>query len=314
MRLPLVPLVTETLTGWWEDKAPRLGAALAYYTVLALAPVVIFTAPLAGRIFGRDAARKRIELEFLNLVGQQGAEAVRVVLSAPGPWAGPSFGTTMLSLAVLLFAASGVFAQLQDALDTIWGVTPKPGRAAVLSFLRKRFLSFAMVLGICFLLLVSLVVSAGLSAVQAYAVGEFKSLVILWTVAHAVVSFVVATVLFALIFKVLPDVKITWHDVGMGAAITSLLFSAGRFLIGTYLGRASYGRSYGTAGSLVALLAWVYSSSQILYLGAEFTKVYARHRGRRVKPTVDAMPVTAEARAQQGLPPTSVSPVTRGRS
>jgi membrane protein len=294
-------VVLEMLKGWWEDKAPRLGAALAYYTVLALAPVVVLILPIAGAIFGREAATREIIGEFADLVGKVGAEAVRTVLDSPGRLGHPGRLATVLSVIVLLFAASGVFAQLQDAFDTIWEVRPKPGRAAVLSFLRKRFLSFAMVLGICFLLLVSLIISAGLAAMRYYAAAELKSLAWVWTIAHFVVSFGVITLLFATIFKVLPDATVAWSDVWVGAAITSALFTAGKLAIGLYLGRSSFGAFYGTAGSLVVLLVWVYYSAQILYLGAEFTKAWSRRAGHVVRPTADAVAVTEEARAQEGI-------------
>src|SRR5437868_8237507 len=260
----LWPLVKETFVGWWEDKAPRLGASLAYYTVLALAPVVILLTPMVSVIFGPKIAAPAIEQQFLELVGEQGAAAVRAVLESPGFAAGPSRLVRIISLAVLLFAASGVFVELQDALDTIWEVAPKPGRRAFWALLRKRFLSFAMVLGICFLLLVSLIISAGLAALRAYAGSEFQGMALVWTVAHDVVSFAVVMLLFATIYKVLPDVTIRWRDVWVGAALTAVLFSLGRFLIGNYIGRASVGRYYGAAGSLVALLVWVYYSAQIL--------------------------------------------------
>jgi membrane protein len=293
-------IVKGTVLGAVEDKAPRLGAALAYYSVLALAPLIILVTPVAEALFGPQA-QKDVAGQVAQLVGPQGTRAVRDVLDQirynfrPGPVA------RALSIAVLLFGASGVFAELQDALDTIWEVAPKPGRKAVFEFVRQRFISFAMVLGTGFLLVVSLLFSAGLASLQHYADARVQGLVWLWTILGSIVSFGVTTVLFAMIFKVLPDVDVPWRGVGLGAVITSALFSIGRFLIGTYLGKASIGTAYGAAGSIVVLLIWIYYSAQILYLGAEFTKVYTRRTGTPAAPSEIAVPVTEEARAQQGI-------------
>ena len=304
MRLRWWPLLKDTVAGWWEDKAPRLGAALAFYTVLSLAPLLVIVTPLAGRVFGDpERAKEEITAQFEQLIGSRGAEAIDLMMTPavnPEEEKSGTF-TTVLSVAVLLFGASGVFAELQESLNTIWEVAPKPGASAVFDFFRQRFLSFAMVMGICFLLLVSLVVSAALEAMQAYADRHVASMAAVWQVANVVVSFAVITLLFAMIFKVLPDATVGWKDVWIGAAITSALFALGRTLIGVYLGQASIGARYGAAGSLVALLVWVYYSSQILLMGAEFTKVYSRRTGSRVVATSIAVPVTAEARAQQGI-------------
>ena len=294
----------QTLQDWWEDKAPRLGAALAYYTILALAPLVILFTPVAGRLFGHDPteARKEIVGEVERLVGQEGAEAVRAVLTKAQVKAASHPAARLLTFIVLLIGASGVFAELQDALDTSWEVTPKPGRTAVWSFVRQRLLSFAMVLGTGFLLVVSLMFSAAVAALRSYAQHRFQQdQALILTLLDQAVSFLLITLLFAMIFKILPDVNLQWRDVWIGAMITSLLFGLGRWLIGEYLGRASIGTGYGAAGSLVVLLVWIYYSSQILFLGAEFTKVYSKRSGSKVTPTADAVPVTAEARAQQGI-------------
>ena len=296
-------LLKETGAEWWQDKAPRLGAALAYYTILSLAPLLILVTPVVGAVFGRERARDQSTEQFSQLLGSEAAEAVASLVGA-GPNR-PGTIATALSVAVLLFAASGVFAELQDAMDTIWEVVPKPGnRAAFRSLLRQRFLSFAMVLGIGFLLLVSLVISAALAALEEAASRRASVPVIVWRASHGLVSFGVITVLFALIFKVLPDVKIHWRDVWLGAAITAGLFTLGRFLIGQYIGREALWASYGTgAKSLVALLVWVYYSAQILFFGAEFTKAYAKRLGSgRPAPTEIAVPLTEEARAEQGIP------------
>jgi membrane protein len=295
-------VLKETVAEWWQDKAPRLGAALAYYTILSLAPMLLLITPAVALVFGAKRAREQVIQQFDQLLGRAAGDAVGMLVGAGPERLGPV--STALSVLLLLFAASGVFAELQDAMDTIWEVVPKPGnRAALLGLLRQRFLSFAMVLGIGFLLLVSLLLSAALGALEAMAL-QYRSMpVLVWTVAHGVVSFCVITVLFAMIFKVLPDVEIRWRDVWLGAALTSGLFALGRFVIGQYIGRAALWASYGTgAKSLVALLVWVYYSAQILFLGAEFTKAYTKRAGSGVPPPSEgAVPLTEEARAEQGI-------------
>src|SRR5688500_659788 len=295
-------VLKETVAEWWNDKAPRLGASLAYYTVLSLAPLLVLVTPVVGWMFGRDRARGQIIKQVGQLLGPEAGLAVDALIGVGG-FTQPSRLATTLTVGVLLFAASGVFAELQDAMDTIWEVTPRPGsRAALLSLLRQRFLSFAMVLGIGFLLLVSLLISTMLSTARAYAEEHVKIAAGVWTAAHGTASFVIITVLFALIFKVLPDVKIRWRDVWLGAALTSGLFAAGRYLIGKYIGQAALWESYGQgAKSLVALLVWVYYSAQILVFGAEFTKTYTKRIGAGATPTEVAVPLTEEARAEQGI-------------
>jgi membrane protein len=295
-------LVRQTFIGWWEDKAPRFGAALAYYSVLSLAPLLVLTTPLANWLFGAKLARGELVAQFERLVGHDGAEVVAMLIAAAAERPAPTFATRILGGAVVLFAASAVFAELQDALDTIWEVTPRPGKSAFFAFIRKRFLSFAMVLAIAFLLLVSLVISTTFELVQQYIDTRVHGLVHLWSIANFVISFLVVTLLFAMVYKILPDAKIGWRDVWVGAAITSGLFAAGKYAIGFYLGHSTFGAYYGAAGSLVVFLVWVYYSSQILLLGAEFTHAYAVLRGKRIRPEPIAVPITEEARAQQGIP------------
>jgi membrane protein len=278
-----------------------MGAALAYYTVLSLAPLLILTTPLARVVLG-DEAQKGIVGQFELLVGSAGAEAVTMMVSADEKRPTNPVATA-ISFAILLFAASNVFAELQDGLDTVWGVAAAPRRKAIFAFLRQRFLSFAMVMGVCFLLLVSLVINAGLAVLEhKYFRADVRAMAHTWNVAHVIVSIVIVTVLFAMIFRILPDATVRWRDVWVGALMTSLLFALGKFAIGKYIGNAVTEQNYGGAASLVALLVWVYYSAQILYFGAEFTHAYAKVRGSRVVPTPDAVPLTAEARAQQGIP------------
>jgi membrane protein len=296
-------LLVETFAGWWEDRAPRLGAALAYYTVLSLAPVLVLVTPVASAVLGDPrAARSEIRQQFAQLIGEQGARAVDDVLGAAAANYGrPSPFARALSWCVLVFGASGVFAELQEALDTIWEVAPRPGSAAWYAILRKRLLSFAMVVGICFLLLVSLLASAALSSLRHFADDRVQGLAIVWAALNPFASVAVSTLVFAMIYKVLPDVTVRWRDVAIGAAITAVLFTLGRFGIGEYLGKSSIGARYGATGSLVVVLVWVYFSAQILYLGAEFTKAYSKKTGSPVAPEPIAVPITEEARAQQGI-------------
>lgn len=292
----IVPLLKETFASWNEDKAPRLAAALAYYTVFSLAPLVLLCIAIAGFFLGEQAASGQIATQIEHTVGKQTAGAIQeIVQNADRPGAG--IGATIVGLVTLLLGASGVFGQLQDALNTVWEVAPKPKRGIVAT-IKDRFISMSMVLAIGFLLLVSLVLSAGVAVLTKFVggVGWLGSIVDL------VVSFAAITGLMMMIFKILPDAKIEWRDVRIGAAITSLLFTIGKVLIGLYLGRSSVGSAYGAAGSLVVLLLWVYYSAQILLMGAEFTKVYARKYGSRIVPEENAIALTAEARAEQGIP------------
>jgi membrane protein len=292
-------LVRQTFADWTEDKVPRLGAALAFYTALSIAPLLVLSLRIAATFFGDDAARGEIERQMESIIGAQGAEAVQSMLeNANRPDAGTA--ETVLSLLTLLFGASGVFGQLQDSLNTIWEVQPKPG-GGILGFLRSRFLSFAMVMGVAFLLLVSLIVSATLSFVGTYASALLGPLQFASQAINQVISLAVFAGIFAMMFKFLPDAKIAWRDVWMGAAITAVLFTVGKFAIGLYLGRSSMASSYGVAGSLVVLLVWVYYSAQIVFFGAEFTQVYANRYGKRIVPKENAEAVTQDSRAQQGL-------------
>ena len=286
----------ETLAAWSEDKVPRLGAALAYYTLFSLAPLVIIVVAVASLVFGEQAAQGRIADEIKGLVGATGAEAIQAMLQNAGDRKSSGIVATVIGIATLLFGASGVFGELQDALNTIWRVKPKPGRG-ILAIVRSRFFSFAMVLGIVFLLLVSLVVSAALAALGKFGSGTLPTPLL--HLVDLVVSIAVVAVLFAMLFKVLPDVRIAWRDVWIGAFATSVLFTVGKILIGLYLGRSSVGSTFGAAGSLVVVLVWIYYSAQILFFGAELTKAYAYRYGPAVVPTADAVRVTDEVQREE---------------
>lgn len=288
-------LLKETFSEWNQDKAERLAAALAYYTVFSLAPLLIIVIAIAGSVFGEQAARGEIVEQIQGLVGKDGAEFIQTAIqNAHKPKAGAI--ASIISVVVLLFGASWVFGALQDALNTIWGVQPKPGRN-VISMVRSRFLSFTMILGVGFLLLVSLVISAALAAVVNFLGHALPGFDLLWQLVNFILSFVIITLLFAMIYRILPDVKIAWSDVWIGAAITSLLFTIGKFLLGQYIGNSSFGSTYGAAGSLVVVLVWVYYSAQILFFGAEFTKVYTRKYGSGIVPNENAIPLTQSKRS-----------------
>lgn len=284
----VMALFKETFTQWLEHKAPRLAAALAYYMVFSLAPLLIIAIAIAGAIFGKDAARGEIVTQISGFVGQDAASVIEKAISNASQ---PDLSNiaSLISVAVLLFGASGVFAQLQDALNTIWGVQPRPGRV-VRQFISKRILSFAMVVGLGFFVILSLLLTAAISALSQLEL--LPGFPWLWKFLSLAVSFGLVTLFFALVFKFLPDAKIAWSDVGMGAIMTSILFAIGRSLLGWYLGQTSFASTYGAAGSLIVLLAWVYYSAQILFLGAEFTEVYARKYGSHITPTRHSMKVT----------------------
>ena len=292
-------LLKETFSDWSEDNAPRLSAALAYYTAFAIAPLLVIAIAIAGFFFGREAASNQIGQQVSGLLGQTAGDAVNGMVQAASNRQGGGIISTIIGVITLLFGASGVFGELQNSLNTIWEVAPKPNQG-FMATVKQRFFSFAMVLGVGFLLLVSLVISSALGALGQIFGGAEPTLI--WKVINFTISFAVTTGLFAAIFKVLPDVKVGWSDVWIGALATSLLFTIGKALLGWYLGRASTTSSYGAAGSFVALLLWIYYSAQILFLGAEFTQVYAKTYGSKIQPAENAVPLTEEARAQQGMP------------
>jgi membrane protein len=294
-------LLKETFTDWNEDKAPRLAAALSYYALFAIAPLLVIVIAIAGLFFGEEAARGQIVGQVQGLVGEQSAQTIQEMVANAGSNRSTGILATVVGIVTLVFGALGVFGQLQDALNTIWEVQPKPGKSW-LEVIKDRLAPFTMVLGIAFLLLVSLVISAALAALGKFFGGIFPEFALVGQIINFVVSFGVITLLFAMMFKFLPDAKIAWSDVWVGAAATALLFTIGRLLIGIYLGRSSTASAYGAAGSLVIVLIWVYYSAQILFLGAEFTQVYAKTYGSKIQPAEDAMPITEETRAQQGIP------------
>lgn len=280
-------LFKDTVAAWNNDKVPRHGAALAYYTVLSLVPLLVVIIAIVGVIFGREAGQGYILEQIGSLVGPQSAEAIKEMIQRASE---PSTGimATVLATGTLLLGASGVFAQLQDSLNSIWGVKPKEGRG-LWGLIRDRFLSVAALLGTAFLLLVSLALSAALSAFGKWFGGWLPAPEFVLQISELLISLAVITGLFALMFKVLPDAHVAWDDVWVGAALTALLFTVGKFAIGLYLGKSDVGSAYGAAGSLVIVLVWVYYSAQIVLFGAEFTQVYANAVGARIVPSENAV-------------------------
>jgi membrane protein len=273
-------MLKETWQAWSNDKAPRLGAALAYYTIFSLAPLLVIVIAIAALVFGQEAAQGKIVTEIQGVVGEASAQAIQTMIDkAQAPAAG--IVATVLSLITLLLGATGVVNELKDSLNTVWKVqAPDLG---LWGTVKARLVSLGFILGIGFLLLVSLVVSAALSALNNF-MGHLVSspwLIYFWQGVNFLVSLGVITVLFAMLYRFLPDTEIPWRDVWVGAGMTALLFVISKSLIGLYLGRSSIGSAYGTAGSLVLILVWVYYSSLVLLFGAEFTAVYAHRYGSR---------------------------------
>lgn len=292
-------LLKETFKEWQDDNASRLAAALSYYTIFSLAPLLIIAIAIAGAVFGDEAAKGEIVKQIEGLVGEAGAEVIQTALQNAQKPDTRNFAS-IISIGVLLFGASNVFAQIQDALNTIWEVEPKPGRS-IWQTLRKRFLSFAMVGGVGFLLMVSLILNAVLAGMVNYFGSLIPGFDFLWQFANFAISFGVITLLFALIYKVMPDAKIAWNDVWIGAAMTSLLFVIGKSLLGLYLGNGSFGSAYGAAGSLIVLLAWINYAAQIIFFGAEFTQVYASKYGSHIVPDENARRVPEADRTNKGI-------------
>ncbi|PWT89355.1 MAG: ribonuclease BN [Proteobacteria bacterium] len=288
-------LIKKTASSWNDINAPRLGAALAYYSILSMAPLLVVCIAIAGLVFGQKAAQDQIAYQVQSLVGAQGGEALQTLLAHAGQ---PSQGFTaaVVGFAVLLFGASGVFGELRDSLNLVWNA-PTTSSGGLVGLIKYRFFSFAMVLGVGFLLLVSLVLSAAIGAAGKFFAQYLPAPEVLLHAANLVFSFLVVTALFALLYKVVPDVKIEWRDVWIGAAVTSLLFSIGKFLIGLYLGKASVGSAYGAAGSIVVFIVWLYYSAQIFFLGAEFTHVFAERHGSRAHGHTEGVEAPREDKA-----------------
>ncbi|WP_201829821.1 YihY/virulence factor BrkB family protein [Microvirga zambiensis] len=270
-------LLKVALAGWWNDRAMSLGASIAFFTVFSLAPMLLAAIAVAGLAFGREAAQGAIVGELGGLIGTKEASALEALIAGASNVGSGIIGTSV-GIATFLLLVTGAVVELQDDLNIIWKAKP-PASYGVMDFVRTRLVSFALVLGIGFLLLVSLVIDTGLTAVGHYLEANFSGATVILRFLNNLVSFAVAAVLFAMIFKILPAVDITWNDVFTGALVTALLFTFGKFLIGYYLGKSNVASAYGAAASIITILLWIYYSSLILLFGAEFTKAYAESRG-----------------------------------
>lgn len=273
-------LAKKAVNAWLDDYAPSMGAAIAFYTVFSLAPLVIIVIAVAGFFWGREAVQGQLFEQINALVGADGAKAVEsVVQGAQEPTQG--IFATIASVVVLLVGSTTVFAELQSALDRIWEVPAAEKKSGIWNTIRARLLSLGLVLALAFLLMVSLIVSAMLGAMGSWAAGLMPGWEVLLQVINIVVALVIMTVLFAMIYRFMPRASVAWHDVWTGAFVTAVLFEIGKFLIGLYVGKASVASSYAAAGSLVVVLIWVYYAAQVFLLGAEFTWVYANEHGSR---------------------------------
>lgn len=275
-------LLKTAASAWVKDNVPRLGASVSYYTIFALSPLFIICIFIASLWFSKAFVQTQLFDEVGSLLGKRAAQGLQSALSSAVPKSQGGLAS-IIAMVTLMVSSTGLFMELQAALNAIWGVEQKPGQG-IWGFVRMRLLSFAMVVAIGFLLLVSLIVSAALAAVGKYFAALVPGLDVVWMILNALISFMVITVLFAMIFKVLPDVKISWSDVWVGSVTTALLFTGGKTLLGLYLGRSSTVSAYGAAGSLVLVLLWVYYSAQILFFGAELTQVYANRYGSHLEP------------------------------
>ena len=274
----LWPLVKESAVAWIDDYAPSMGAAIAYYTMFSLAPLLLIAIAVAGLVFGQEVASGEVLSQLRGLMGEQGAQAVQGMLEAASQ-PEKSVIATLIGVALLIVGATTVFGELQDALDRIWRAPARPEGSGIWGLIRSRLLSFGMIMGVGFLLIVSLVMSAALSALGKWMGPMFGGWEVVAQLVNFVISFALVSVMFAMIYKIMPRVRIAWRDVWTGAIVTALLFTIGKFLIGLYIGKMGVASAFGAAGSLAVLLIWIYYSAQIFLLGAEFTWAYAHRLG-----------------------------------
>ncbi len=300
----LWPLVKEAATAWIDDFAPSMGAAIAYYTMFSLAPLLLIAIAVAGLVFGQEVASGEVLAQLRGMMGEQGAQAVQGMLEAASE-PEKSVVATLIGVALLVLGATTVFGELQDALDRIWRAPARAEGGGLWGLLRSRLLSFGMILGIGFMQIVSLVLSAGLSALGKWMGPMFGGWEVLAQAVNFVISFGLVSVMFAMIYKIMPRVKIAWKDVWIGAVVTALLFTVGKFAIGLYIGKSGVASAFGAAGSLAVLLIWIYYSAQIFLLGAEFTWAYAHRLGSlQAKPEPAPAPAlpTRSGTAEIGAP------------
>ena len=271
-------LLKTALVGWWNDRAMSLGASIAFFTVFSLAPMLLVAIAVAGLVFGREAAQGAIVAQLAGLTGGQTAAALEGMIASASSFDAGVIGL-LIGVATFLLLATGAIIELQDNLNIIWKAKPEQ-TFGIMAFVRTRLLSLTVVVGFGLLLMVSLILDAGLTWVGTYLEASFSGVTVILQILNSAIAFGIAALLFAMIFKILPAVPLTWRDVGMGAAMTALLFTAGKFVIGYYIGKSGVASAYGAAASIITLLLWIYYSSLILLFGAEFTKAYAENRGR----------------------------------
>jgi membrane protein len=291
---------------WSDDYAPSMGAAISYYTVFSLAPLLVIVIAIAGAVFGREAVQGQLVSQLSGLMGAKGAELIQSLVAATSD-TDKGLVASLISGVVLIVGATSVFAELQNALDRVWHVPASAKPGGVFALLRARLLSIGMILGLVFLLMVSLAVSAAVAAFGALTSELMPGAEILLQVLNLAISFGIATLLFAMIYKVMPSTRIAWRDVWVGAVTTAVLFEIGKFLIGLYIGKSSMTESFAAAGSLVVLIAWVYYAAQIFLFGAEFTKVYAQQHGSRAGMPADATPPAGPAKTEAASVPPRVA-------
>ena len=289
-------LMRKSIDAWVDDYAPSMGAALAYYTLFSIAPLLIIAIAVAGLVFGQEAARGEIVAQIQDLIGREGASAVQGLLKSANEPA-QDIVATVVSIVTLVIGATTVFGELQSDLDRIWRVPAPAKQSSIWILLHTRFLSFGLVLGLGFLLLVSLIVSAAIAALGKWSNGFFEGWEAILHVLNLSISFATTTLLLAMIYKLMPRARIAWRDVWLGAAVTALMFEIGKFLIGLYLGKTSVASGFGAAGSLVVLLVWVYFSAQIFLLGAELTWVYSNEYGSNAAQTVEESAAAVPSRS-----------------
>ena len=288
----VLALLKDAASDWIDDGAMRLSSSVAYYAIFSLAPLLVILISIAGFAFGEEAARGQLSQQIAIIAGQGAGDAIQAAVKSSAAQQSGGLLATILSTGLLLFGASTVFAELKDALNSIWGVIVKPGRP-FFTLLRDRFFSFSIVLAIGFLLLVSLVISVMLGVLGKYMSGHFELPPALWRTWDFIISFVVVSSLFALIFKLLPNVRLRWRDVWLGAVATSLMFTIGKFIIGYYLATSPMASSFGAAGSVIIVLAWVYYSALIVFIGAHCTSTFAfiAKKHQAVQPEPDYVPL-----------------------
>ena len=292
-------LVRAAVAGWFNDYAPSMGAAISYYTVFSLAPLLLLIIAIAGLIFEREAVQGEIVTQVTGLMGEEGAVAIEGLLKSASEPA-TSMLATVVSIVLLIFGATTVFAEIQNAMDRIWHVPESRKPSGIVDFFRTRLVSFGVILGLAFLLLVSLVVSAAVAALGSWWGRYFEGWEALLQVINVGVSVALSATLFGLIYKLIPRTPIAWRDVAIGAVVTGILFEAGKFAIGLYLGKSAVASGFGAAGSLAVLLVWVYYSAQIFLLGAEFTRAYALTRQNASRPSPVAENPQVKARRPPG--------------